>query len=51
MIFYGIIGMHFIHVMVTACMIHASIFITKYGNKSEICNISHNLNNNFTFNI
>lgn len=31
MIFYGIIGMHFIHVMVAALFIHIAIFMVKYN--------------------
>lgn len=32
MLFYGIIGMHFIHVAIAACMIHVAIFYTKNTN-------------------
>jgi len=32
MLFYGITAMHYMHVLVAACMIHTSIFFTKYSN-------------------
>lgn len=32
MLFYSITGMHFIHVMITAIMIHIAIFYTKNTN-------------------
>lgn len=34
MMFYSIIGMHFIHVMITATMVHIAIFYTKNTNIS-----------------
>lgn len=41
MLFYSITGMHFIHVTVTASMVHAAIFYTKHANISVPTGTKH----------